>query len=189
MRKNPVSSAYARALLELASERNQLNQVQEEIQVFLELYRKDRDFRNFFLTPSIERRGKKTSLDRIFSSQLSSTLLDFLKLVLDKGRQGFLEEMLQEYFQLFDLKMDRVHVEAVTAVAISPESEERLAAALAQNLKKTILLDKQVRPEVLGGMILRHGDLVVDGSIRTHLQKIHGLMQEHKLGSELVHEN
>ncbi|MBI4585686.1 MAG: ATP synthase F1 subunit delta [Planctomycetes bacterium] len=189
MKKNPVSSAYARALLELASERNRLNEVAEEIQAFLEPFRKDRDFRNFILTPSIDRRDKKASLDRIFSSQLSATLLDFLKLVLDKGRQGFLEEMLLEYSRLFDQKMNRAHVEAVTAVAISPESEERLAAALAQNLKKTIVLEKKVRPEVLGGMILRHGDLVVDGSVRTHLQKIHGHMQAHKLGSELVHEN
>ena len=189
MKKNPVSSAYARALIELASQRQDLERVSEEVRYFLELFRKDRDFHNFILTPSIELRDKKLSLDKIFGNQLSATLVDFLKLVLDKNRQEFLEEILQEYFSLHDQKLNRVHVELVTAVELAKTSEDRLAAGLSENLKLTVLLDKKVRPEILGGLILRYGDLVVDGSVRTHLQNLSGRMQAIKLGSELVHEN
>ena len=105
MSKDPLSSSYAGALIELASDRGDLEAVNEEVGAFLTVLRDNPDFRVFLMTPSVDPAEKNKVLDAAFSGKVSATLLDFIELVLTKRRQLFLEDMLEEFQALFEEKM------------------------------------------------------------------------------------
>lgn len=189
MNRDPVSNTYAVALLTLADARNELDGLQEDVEGLLEIYRTDADFKNFILVPSIDAKEKAQVLDRVLKGKVSDTLLDFVGVVVLKNRQGHLEGILEQFLALLDEKLGRLHAEVVSAIDLSAESEKDLTDALSKKLNKTVLLSSSVDPEILGGLILRFGDLVVDGSVRSQLKKISTRLSGMKLGSELVHEN
>jgi F-type H+-transporting ATPase subunit delta len=190
MIRHPVSVSYARALYELAEERGELAAVLQEVEYLRRLLIEDRDFRAFVLTPGIDANEKKAAFDRIFSGRLSATLLDFFQVVVvRKSRAGLLEDIIADLLAICDERANRVHVEAVTAAPLASGQADRLSAALAAKLKKTIVLDPRVDAEILGGLVVRYGDWVIDASVRSQLRNLSTLIREHKPGSELVHEN
>jgi F-type H+-transporting ATPase subunit delta len=166
-----------------------LDAVNEEAESFLALLRDDRLFRTFIRTPGIAPKRKMEVLDRVFKGKLTPTFLDFLELILAKRRQLHVEDILEEFCDLYDEARGRVRVEAVTALPLEPDSQAQLSSVLAEKLKKTILLENSVEPKILGGLILRYGDLVADGSVLTRLKNVASSLRTKKLGSELVHEN
>ena len=189
MSKDPLSSSYAAALVELASERGELETVSEQVGAFMSVLRDNPDFRVFLLTPSVDPREKNKVLDTVFADQVAGTLLDFLELVLSKRRQLHLESMLEEFQSLYEEKMDRLRVEMVSAVPVDEGAQTGLTAALSDKLNKTVILESSVDPDILGGLVLRYGDLVVDGRVRTRLESVASALKNTKLGSELVHED
>jgi F-type H+-transporting ATPase subunit delta len=189
MSKDPLSSSYAGALIELASDRGELEAVNEQASAFLAVLRDNPDFRVFLMTPSVDPREKNKVLDTVFADKFSATLLDFIELVLTKRRQVFLEGMLDEFQALFEDKMGRLHVEVVSAIPLAEADQSNLSDVLSKKLNKTIVLENAVDPIILGGLVLRYGDLVVDGSVRTRLESVASRLKNVKLGSELVHEN
>ncbi len=189
MKRDPLSSSYARALLDLAVERGQEDEVLEETQSFLALLGDDPAFGTFVETPSIDAKDKNRVLDKVFRSKVTDTFLDTIQLVIHKGRQLFTRDILEEYGTLYDEKAGRVHAEVVSAVALSEDEQSTVTSALSEKLDKTIILENKVDPGILGGLVLRFGDLVVDGSARTQLRKVAVRMKAMKLGSEYVHEN
>ena len=190
MKQDPIAISYARALLQLADERGELDAVLEETQFVRRLLRTDADFKNFVLSPGIDGSSKKRTLETIFGGgDMTATVLDFLLVVVDKGRALMLEDILEEYEDLYDVKMNRVHVDAITATPMSEERQTRLTNVLSQKLGKTILLENSADASILGGLVIRYGDLVVDGSVRSHIQELSARVGVHKLGSEYVHEN
>lgn len=189
MKRDPLSTAYARALLELAAERGQKDDVLEETLSFLAMLRDDRSFRVFIETPSIGSREKNRVLDEVFRGKVTDTFLDAVELVIHKGRQLFTRSILEDYLGLYDEEEGRIHAEAVSAVALSDEESSAVSSVLGERLQKTIVLENTVDAGILGGLILRFGDLVVDGSARTQLRKVALRMKAMKPGSEYVHED
>ncbi len=190
MRRDPISTSYARALIELAAERDELDTVLEEARFLRRLLAEDRDFRTFIVTPGIDASSKKKTLEKVLRGKLTDTVVDFLQVVVvRKGRAFLLESILEQYCDLYDERMNRVRVEAVTAVGLSEDRHEKLGATLGKKLRKTVLLENIVRPEILGGLVIRYGDLVVDGSIRSRLRELSTLAAKKKPGSEFIHED
>lgn len=189
MNRDSVSNSYAVSLLSLAESRSEHESLQEEVEGILELLRGDDEFKTFILVPSIDAREKTGVLDRVLKGKISDTLLDFLDLVIVKNRQDRLEAILEEFLRLLDEKLGRVHAEVTSAVALGEEAEKSLSTTLGEKLGKSVLLHSRVDPDILGGLVIRFGDLVIDGSVRTQLKKISSRLTDVKLGSELVHEN
>jgi F-type H+-transporting ATPase subunit delta len=185
----PLSVTYARALVELAREAGRLDTVLEDVRFLRELLSTNHEFRIFLESPSIGSRAKQESLDRAFRGKLDDLTLNFLDLVVKKKRHFLLPEIFAECELLYDQAVGRVQLEAVTAVPLSKPRQEELAAAVKGKLLRKVVLVNTVRPEILGGLIIRQGDFVADGSIRTALSRVAEKLKSRKLGSELVHEN
>jgi F-type H+-transporting ATPase subunit delta len=115
--------------------------------------------------------------------------VNFLLLVMRKGRQLFLRRMLADYCVLHDERMGLVRAKATTAVPLGSESLEALRAVLQAKLGKTVQLDNAVDEGILGGLIVRYGGMVADGSLGTALVRIESRTRDLKFGSEFVHEN
>ncbi len=189
MRIDPLAIAYSRALMELARDAGRLRPVLEDVRLLARTYADVPDFRTFIESPALNARVKGELLERVFRGKLDDLTLNFLELLIDKKRQVLLPEVFVLSEELYDREVGRMHVEVVTAVPLEPQVQVELMGILEGKLKKKVVLRKAVLPEVMGGMILRYGDLVADGSVRTALDKIRSGMERTDLGSELVHEN
>ena len=175
--------------MELAVKADRLRPVLEEMRVLRGLFKDIRDFRTFLETPSIDHRAKRDVLERSFRGRMDDLVLDFFQIVVAKGRQFLFPEIFEECEYLYDLEVGRIHVEAVTAAPLDESLRAQIVESLIQRAHREVILVSKVRPEILGGLVLRFRDLVFDGSVQTALEKIARQMESTKIGSEFIHEN
>lgn len=172
MRQTVLAKRYAKALFELATERKILETTAREIRLFQELLQGNEDLRHFFLSPEISRERKIETLEKNFQDRFSGLFLNFLFVLLQKGRQEIFDEISLEFERLFDKHLNRVRAKAVTAIPLTPKDLEDIGDRLAKQYKATFELENQVDPEVLGGVILQIDGRVIDASLLTQLQKL-----------------
>ena len=189
MNVDKVAVVYARALLEAAVEKNVLDDVLGDAAAFEEALRRDADVWRFLVNPRVERSAKRNALTAALGGKSSEIFLNFLFLLIDKGRLVLLRDMLSAFRALYDEKAGIVRAEAVSAVPIPEDTLGELTHKLATELGKRVIVTNRVAPEILGGLVVRFDGRVADGSLRTALEEIRDEMIELKFGSELVHEN
>ena len=189
MKEETLSKMYAQALLELAQERGELERIREEVAVLEALPRLDPSARIFFETPNVPRSEKLAVLDRVLRGRFSDTLVNFVLLAVRRGRAEWLRAIYADFRQLYDKAVGHVHVTAVSAVPLSEPVADALAKTLQDKLRKKITVENKVKPEILGGLIVRYEGMVADGSLLSALEKVAAGMKTLKFGSQLVHEN
>ncbi len=189
MKDDTVTKVYAAALLELAEERKELDRVPGEVQVLLDLPRADPLIQAFLESPSIERAEKARVLETVLRGKLSDTLVDFMLVVIRKGRALALRHMLEDFRALHYKKSGIVEVRAASAVPLSETSRAALVEVLERKTRKRVELECSVDPELLGGLVVRYDGMAADGSLRTALGKIAAGLKALKFGSQFIHEN
>ena len=189
MKNESISRTYAEALIELAESKGQLDEVQEEVEFFRSLFGPDDGPRLFLESPSIEAHERQEVFEKVFRGKASDLTLNFLLLVVRRGRQAFFLEMLDGFKVLYEKKMGIVHANVTTATPLSAENREALRLKLEKNLGKRVVLDSLVDEKLLGGFVLRYSGMVVDGSLSNELSEMKTAARNFSLGSELVHEN
>lgn len=172
MRTEIIARNYADTLLELA-QRHGGQKTVEEFGAAMELLAatvSDARVREFLSTPRIAPEQRKEALRAALAGKVPDLFLRFVMVVVDKRRQAMLGDIAAEYRDLLDQLTGQVRVQ----VAISHEPDaalrEQITAALAQRLGKTVLPAFTVDPELLGGMVVRVGDEILDGSVRSGAQ-------------------
>ncbi len=167
-----VARSYAEALLELALQEDALELYAEQLGQFTALLESEPDFRLFLETPRIDPAAKKQVIGDVFGDLMVGNLVRFLYVTIDKGRQRFLPAIEREFTALLNEHLGRLAVEITTA----READEALKASLQRRLSK--LLDREilpsyrVNPRILGGVIVKVGDRIMDGSVRQRLQRL-----------------
>jgi F-type H+-transporting ATPase subunit delta len=189
MKTETIARVYARALFELAVEKDQLDKVHEEVLFLRKLLAEQPLVGVFVESPNIETAEKQKVLSQAFRGKLSDVLVNFILVVVRRSRQLHLREMLQEFESLHNERIGLVHAKAISAVALSPESYQQLQQGLESKLKKQVRVENIVDPAILGGLVVRFDGMVADGSVKTALKGIEARMQEVKFGSEFVHED
>jgi F-type H+-transporting ATPase subunit delta len=116
-------------------------------------------------SPRVSQVEKENLIDRIFRGQVHSTLLNFLKVLCRRGRIGSLRAIQICANQMRDEQLGRVRVTVTSAYPLSEEQSSMIAARLGQSLGKEVVLDKRVDESLLGGILIRVGDQVFDGSV------------------------
>lgn len=172
MSMGAVAENYAETLLELAGR----DGVEEEYGRLLSdvayLYRSERNFRLFLETPRIEVREKKATLREIFSEHCPETFLRFLLVLLEKGRQRQIPDVEVAYSELLDERLGRVQARVVLAVEPDDELRELIRERLSALLDRHVVPHFRTDEEILGGLEVRVGDRVMDGSLRRRLQEM-----------------
>jgi F-type H+-transporting ATPase subunit delta len=165
-----VSKTYGEALFELAVEEGKEDAFLEEIMALKEILKGNPDFNRLMNHPKILKEEKEKVLDDVFEGRISAELLGFLHLLVSKDRYGQAEEII-DYFVEEIKKLKGIGVAYVTtAIPLSgtkqKEIEEKL---LATTEFRKMEMHFQVDEELIGGMVIRIGDRVVDSSVRTGL--------------------
>jgi F-type H+-transporting ATPase subunit delta len=168
-------STYAEALFEAARERDELEEVLEELQEFTTALEESEELRLFFYGGQISEREKRRAIDALTEGMTLSTR-NFLKILTDNGREEILDEVLLRYEELVKEHLGRVEVEVTTAVELSEDELDRIKERLGRSLEgREVILQTSVDPNILGGAVFRFGGRMVDSSVRGRLQ---GLREE-----------
>ncbi len=126
-------------------------------------------FQQFFHSPVIGDDEKKKFITDSFKGKLSSEVYYFLLILVDKGREKYFNDMVGTFHQLTQVLHNRVKAVAVTAVPMSEEAQDKLAASLSTMSGKEVTVENQVDQSLVGGVVVRMGDRVIDGSVRNRL--------------------
>ena len=159
-------STYAEALFEAARERDELEGVLSDLEEFNAVLHESEELRLFFYGGQIPERQKRRALDGLTEGMKTSTT-NFLKVLVDNGREEILQEVLARYEQLVKEHLGKIEVGVTTAVKLSDEQLDRLRERLGEVLEgKEIVLENNVDPDLIGGAVFRYGGRMMDGSIR-----------------------
>lgn len=171
MISSEIAGRYSLALFELAREQGKIDEIQQELSELVSVIM-DTRLKDILFHPRIEDSAKKDLIEKSFSGQLAGELINFLYLLIDKKRIFFLPEIYRSFTERYKQERGIIDIEAASAVELSPEQKQSLEKKLQELLNKKINVTYRVAPELIGGLRLKIGDRVIDGSIQYHLQKI-----------------
>ena len=189
MAANDIARVYASSLVEFGQQNNVLPELEEGIRFLADLVTENKELRLFLVAPEIPKESKKEFIEKVFKGNLSDYMINFLKVLLDNDRQSCLVEIQQAMEALLDQVNNRQKVTIVTSVALDPAMKDKLSGKLKDVLKKDIILREEVNTGILGGIIIKVGDTVIDGSLMKDLRNIKNNLLNSKVRSEVAYED
>lgn len=170
-----VARTYARSLYELAESqggRAKVEEVLSELEEILNMARADAKFGELLTSRSLNSEARGQALGRIFRGRITDLTCNFLLVLNDKGRVGSFSGVVAAFDSIVQHKFGRVEVDVFTADPLDADSLATLRARLQQSLGKEIVLHPYVEKSMIGGVKLRIGDQLIDGSLATQLRKM-----------------
>lgn len=173
MKNLAVSRRYAKALILIGQEDGQAEQYNTELEAVVGLFDTQVDFETALINPLFNKNDRKKVLEAVLAAtDLSAIMKSFLILLFDKGRIGFLREIASYYRDLADELKGVVKASIVSATKLSSEAVEKIKESLSKKTGKTIVLNVRQDPSLIGGVVTKIGDLVMDGSVKTQLMNM-----------------
>jgi len=170
MKNLAIARRYAKALLLIGKEDGQAETYREELEGIAALIEGDKTLEQAINNPLYNAEGRRRVLKTVTEKLgLSSVMKSFLMLLFDKGRIGFLGSINEFYGKLADELKGIARASLVSANELSPETIEKIRETLSKKTGKDIILDIEQDPSLIGGIVTKIGDLVLDGSIKTQL--------------------
>ncbi|HEX8341343.1 MAG TPA: ATP synthase F1 subunit delta [Tepidisphaeraceae bacterium] len=163
-------SSYAQALLELADARGVTDVVADDVQNVATLLRDDRTFSTYVADPSVGREKRDRMLDSVFANQAHPLTIAYLKLLSGKGRLSSFAGIAATLKKILDTRAGRLDVDVTVARELSPEEFESVRHQIATKLSKDVQLHQHVDESLIGGIVLKIGDSLIDGSVKTQLE-------------------
>lgn len=167
-----VAKRYATALFNSALGAGIMPDVREETRAFKTLLSDTPGLRDFLLSPQVMADEKKAIIDTALGGRASDLFVRFLRLLVDKKRLPFVEEIADAYNYLYERHEGILEVRVITAVPLDDAMREKTLAKLGKETGKTIRITPVVDPDVIGGVILVMEDKIIDGSIRHYLETL-----------------
>jgi len=176
-----LSEIYATSLYEVCQKSGGNAAVQEtldELEAILDMARQDAAFNEFLASQVLPESSRATSLRKIFEGKVSPRTLTFLLVLNEKDRLGRLPSMIQAFHDKAQEAFGRIEVNVHTAAPISSADLDAIRERLASALNKEVVAHHRSDPAMIGGLKLRFGDRLVDGSIATRLRRFRDQLGE-----------
>ncbi|MEN8143820.1 MAG: ATP synthase F1 subunit delta [Gemmatimonadota bacterium] len=172
MSRTAVARNYAETLLELASREDAAEDYMAHLAEVAGLARTERMFRAFLETPTVAIDEKRSALRAAFGDRYPEPFVRFFLIMLEKGRQGLLTEIETAYHSLMDVRSGRLRVSVTLASQPDEELRKTLIANLSRVLASDVMAEFGEDENIIGGLIIRVGDRVMDGSVRRRLHTL-----------------
>lgn len=161
---------YAKALFELASEKDQIDKIHDEFKAFLNLIAENPDLKSVLSLPGGG--GREKLFSDLMKERFSEQFFNFLLLVLKNKRFYLIDQIYHEFVNRVDSHYNRVRVEAITAVPFSDDQILRLSQEIAQYLNADVRLENKVDPSIIGGIIIRLNGRMFNASLAEQFKKL-----------------
>jgi F-type H+-transporting ATPase subunit delta len=169
VRETTVARNYAEALFELGEKQKLHDSFAASLEALDAVLQSSPQLRLFLGSPKIEPKTKKAALRKALEGRADALFLNFLMILIDKRRQRLLEAIGEEYRHVVDERLGRLHVQVTLAHEPDQRGREELTERLSRSLGRQVVPHLNVNREILGGIIVRFGDRVLDGSLRRRL--------------------
>ena len=168
-----ISKAYGEALFELAIEKNELDSIAEQVNVLANAFAENNELIKLLSHPKISKEEKINVIESIFKGRMSDDIVGFLVIIVEKDRGSEIEDILK-LFQAKVREYKKIGVALVTsAIELSTEQKQKVERKLLQQTAyESFEVEYKVDEALIGGMIIRIGDRVVDSSIRSKLDNL-----------------
>src|SRR5690348_12815140 len=183
---SPLAVEYARSLLELANERHQAREIGQELDHLRDVLARDPEFREFLANPGISSVHRGQTIERVFSGRASELLYNFLRVANEKGRLGMLDQIALAYDQLLDEQLGNVEVDVTSAQPLNAEQVAQIGRRISNALGKTAIVHQTVDDSIIGGLVVKVGDRVLDASVR---QQLNAMRDQLLSGAQRVSSN
>jgi ATP synthase F1 delta subunit len=166
-----IAEVYARALFEVAKERGVLDQVREQLGQFADALNSDRSLGIFFFSPYFSSDEKKQGLRRGIEDAEPS-FMNFLEALVERHRMPAIFRIRTRYQELWDAENKLLPVEVTSAVELDEATVSNIGDRVGEQTGLKIVLSSHVDPDILGGIVLRVGNFILDASIRNRLNQL-----------------
>ncbi|WIV12180.1 F0F1 ATP synthase subunit delta [Proteiniborus sp. MB09-C3] len=168
-----IGKRYAEALYEVALELDKLEEFKEEIKAISQILKSEPKLKTIFEHPKLSKDEKKDIINSIFKERVSQEILNLCYIVIDKGRETHLTGISEEYTRLSNEKQGIVEARAITAVPMEDEEMKKLEKQLSKKLDKKVLLSNEIDSTVMGGVLVKIGDKIIDSSIKGRFEELY----------------
>jgi F-type H+-transporting ATPase subunit delta len=166
-----IARVYATALFEAAKDRGKLDAIREQLAQFVGALEENRELRLFFFSPYFSSKEKTDGLGRAISDA-EPELVNFLNLLIEKHRAPAIFRIRRQYDALWAKENKRLGVTVTSAIELDPQIAERIGSEIEEQTGYTVELSSRVDPDILGGLVVQVGNMVLDTSIRNRLEKL-----------------
>ena len=172
-----VVRRYARALFDTAQKGGQVDQVAEDLKGIDQAFSAVPRLAQVLRAPTVSGARKKALFQRTFARRVSPLTLRFIALVIDRRRESILADVYGEFIRLANEYRNILSVTVTSATPMTDAERDALSTSLQQRTGKTIALQVNIDETILGGLVLRMGDTVYDGSVRARLSQLRQRLQ------------
>ena len=166
-----IAEVYARALFEVATEHDKLDVVRDELGEFADALADSRELQTFFFSPYFSTEEKKEGLHKAVTGA-DESVANFLELLLENHRMPVVFRIRRELDRLGEDANQMLAVQITSAVELDPSVAERIGDEIGRQTGRTVELTSTVDPDVIGGIVLRVGNSILDASIRNRLENL-----------------
>jgi len=166
-----AARVYAEALFEVGRDKGKLDALQQQLGQFADAVDRNRDLQVFFFSPYLSSAEKKEGIERAISGA-EPELTNFLELLVDKHRMTEVFRIRRELDELWKHENRRIDVTVTSAVELDPTVVSKIGEEIQRQTGQEVELASRVDEEILGGVVLQVGNMVLDASIRSRLEKL-----------------
>ncbi|WP_373897948.1 F0F1 ATP synthase subunit delta [Haloimpatiens sp. FM7315] len=167
-----LDKRYALALYEVAESKGKVEEYLKDLEEIVDIIKNDSDFLQVIKHPEISISKKKKIFINVFKDKIDEELLSFLLILIEKDRILYLEEKLNEMKKIHLEKNNILLAKIKTVVPLNDEEKNKLVEKLKSMYDKDIILEEKIDKSIIGGVYVRVGDDVIDGTIKTKIKEI-----------------
>ena len=176
---NSTSKSYALALYELSKESSELNKIETDVKDLGLLLEQSVDFREMIQNPTVAKEDKKNIIFTIADkNNFSKNLKKFLGFVAFNNRLFYLKNIIQSFLDLVSDSKGELKAKLISSRELSLEEKKKIQSELSKNFKSSLKIDYKYDPNLIAGLIIQVGSIMIDTSIRTKLKKLEKNMLE-----------
>jgi F-type H+-transporting ATPase subunit delta len=174
-----IARRYAKALFGLAVEQNRVEAWSDALVALQKAVDDSADLQDVLSNPVYSKEQRRAIVEQLARAlRLDAEPTHLLYLLAERNRLGYLDAIVRTFRELSDAKLGRVRAKVTTAVPLEAPALAAIATRLGQATSATVLVDRQVDPAILGGVVAQVGSLVFDGSLRTQLEDLRKTLKQ-----------
>jgi F-type H+-transporting ATPase subunit delta len=166
-----IAEVYSRALFEVAQEQDKLDEVHEQLDEFADAIHENRDMARFFFSPYFSTEEKKEALHKTVTGA-DEAVMNFLEALLERHRMPVIFRIRDRFDAMWEEENKLLPVEVTSAIELDKKTINDIGKTIGEQVDRKIELSSKVDPEILGGVVLRVGNFILDASIRHRLEQL-----------------
>ncbi|MBF1114596.1 MAG: F0F1 ATP synthase subunit delta [Solobacterium sp.] len=169
---NEIAERYGQGLFELATENNTVREKKAQCESLLKILKENNEVELFLRAVKITKEEKKNFITNVFGKVVDQDILNLLKLLVDRGRVTYIDEILRKFEVLANEELGIVKAVVHSARQLSQEDLNRIQEALIQKTKKTVTIENHVDPQIIAGIKVTVGNNVTDITTKTKIERM-----------------